>query len=53
MRDIFVDGINKFFGLFGFLEVLWRLFWEVVWPPNDLKSVDGQVSFFDIVGVLS
>jgi hypothetical protein len=43
MKDIFTDIINKFFGLLGFLTVLWRLFWEIVFPPHDFKNVDGQV----------
>jgi len=53
VRDLGVDLINKFFGLFGFVEVLWRLFWEIVWPQNDLKSVQNQTILIAGVNTLS
>lgn len=43
MRDLCVEMISKVFGILGFLETMWRLFLEVVWPPHHLKSVEGQV----------
>jgi len=53
MRDLCADAIHKFFGVIGFFEVLWRLFWEVVWPPYDLKSVEGQTILIAGVNQLS
>jgi hypothetical protein len=47
MKDLCVELINKFFGIIGFVEVLWRLLWEVILPPKDLKNLEEQVSFLN------
>jgi len=42
VKDCFVDVVSRLFGFLGFIGVCWNLLWEVVWPPNDFKSVHGQ-----------